>query len=234
MPFRYGSLRTEPKEHSVRFLLIVFLLLTLPVFAQSKEGVVPINGGHDFVYVKPVNRIFPAARPAAGMVTIFSNLGKGNNVYNGAAGTGVLGKNVPNQPYPEWVANGFTPAANYTVMEIQVGVSWVEGITNAVILSLNEDNGGKPGKALFTTDFTTLPDFGTCCTLQTATLIKGVPVTQGTQYWVVLRTSPNNQGTWDVWNNNFADMQGPFSNSTGHGWNKQSTQELGAFAVFGQ
>ncbi len=214
-------------------VLCLLLAAALPALAQSKDGVVPINGGRNFVYVKPVDRSFPAAKPRPGLVTIYSNLGTGTNVYNGAAGTGVLGKNVPNQPFPEWVANGFTPTANHTVTQIQVGVTWAEG-TNTVILSLNADNGGKPGQALYTTQFTNLPTFGTCCTLQTATLTTGVPVTQGTQYWVVLRTSPTNQGTWDVWNNNFKDLQGPFSNSTGHGWNQQSTQELGAFAVLGQ
>ncbi len=213
--------------------LCLLLVISLPVFGQSKDGVVPINGGRNFVYVKPVDRSFPATKPHPGLVTIYSNLGTGTNVYNGAAGTGVLGKNVPNQPFPEWLANGFTPTANHTVTEIQVGVTWVEG-ANSVILSLNEDNGGKPGKTLYITQFTNLPTFGTCCTLQTATLATGIPVTQGTQYWIVLRTSPTNQGTWNVWNNNFKDLQGPFSNSLGNGWFQQSTQELGAFAVFGQ
>ncbi len=213
--------------------LCLLLVICVPVFGQSKDGVVPINGGRNFVYVKPVDRSYPAAKPQPGLITIYSNLGTGTNVYNGAAGTGVLGKNVPNQPYPEWLANGFTPTANHTVTEIQVGVTWVEG-GNSVILSLNEDNGGKPGKTLYITQFTNLPTFGTCCTLQTATLTTGVPVTQGTQYWVVLRTSPTNQGTWNVWNNNFKDVQGPFSNSLGNGWFQQSTQEEGAFAVLGQ
>jgi len=212
---------------------LALVLLSALALAQSKDGVVPINGGRDFVYVKPVDRTHPAQKPNPGLVTIYSNLGTGNNVYNGAAGTGVLGHNVPNQPFPEWVANGFTPTANHTVTQIQVGVTWAEG-PNTVILSLNADNGGRPGQLLYITQFTNLPTFGTCCTLQTANLTTGVPVTKGTLYWVVLRTLSSNQGTWDVWNNNFADLQGPFSNSTGHGWNKQSTQELGAFAVLGQ
>lgn len=213
--------------------LAIVLLSSLVAAAQTKDGVIPINGGRNFVYVKPPNTSFPAAQPPANMVTIYSNLGTGTNVYNAISGTGVLGRNVPNQPFPEWVANGFTPTANHTVTEIQVGVTWVQG-PNTVILSLNEDNGGQPGKTLFITQLSNLPTFGTCCTLQTATLTTGAPVTQGTEYWVVLRTSPTNQGTWGVWNNNFKDLQGAFANSTGHGWNKQSVQELGAFAVFGQ
>jgi hypothetical protein len=212
---------------------LVLVLLCSHAIAQSKDGVVPINGGRNFVYMKPVDRSFPAAKPPANLVTIYSNLGTGTSVYNGAAGTGVLGRNVPNQPFPEWVANGFTPTANHTVTEIQVGVTWVEG-PNSVILSLNDDNGGKPGKALHTWMFTNLPTFGTCCTLQTATVTQGIAVTKGTQYWVVLRTSPSNQGTWTVWDNNIHDLQGPFSNSLGNGWFQQSTQELGAFGVFGQ
>ncbi len=217
----------------ITLCLGIVLLFSLFAAAQTKDGVIPINGGRNFVYVKPPQTSFPAVKPPANLLTIYSNLGTGTNVYNAAAGTGVLGKNVPNQPFPEWLANGFTPTANHTVTEIQVGVTWVEG-ANTVILSLNQDNGGRPGKALYTAQFTNLPTFGTCCTLETAILTTGVPVTQGTQYWVVLRTSPTNQGTWNVWNNNYQDLQGPFSNSTGHGWAQQSTQELGAFGVFGQ
>jgi len=218
---------------SITFCVGIVLASSVFASAQTKDGVIPINGGRNFVYVKPVDRSARAEQPPANLVTIYSNLGTGNNVYNGAAGTGVLGKNVPNQLYPEWLANGFTPTANHTVTEIQVGVTWVQG-PNTVILSLNADNGGKPGKTLYITGFTNLPTFGTCCTLQTATLTTGVPVTKGTMYWIVLRTSPTNQGTWNVWNNDFSGTQGPFSNNIGQGWTQQSTQQLGAFGVFGQ
>ena len=218
---------------SITFCAGVVLVCSLLTSAQTKDGVVPINGGRNFVYVKPVDRSAPAEKPPTNLVTIYSNLGTGQNVYNGAAGTGVLGKNVPNQPFPEWLANGFTPTANHTVTEIQVGVTWVEG-PNSVILSLNADNGGKPGNTLYITQFMNLPTFGTCCTLQTATLTTGVPVTKGTQYWIVLRTKSTNQGTWNVWNNTFNNAQGAFSNNIGQGWTQQSTQGLGAFAVFGQ
>lgn len=127
-------------KHSTLCLGIV-LLLSLLASAQTKDDIIPINGGRNFVYVKPPRTSFPAVKPPANLVTIYSNLGTGNNVYNAIAGTGVLGKNVPNEPFPEWLANGFTPTANYTVTEIQVGVTWVEG-ANSVILSLNADNGG--------------------------------------------------------------------------------------------
>jgi hypothetical protein len=61
----------------------------------------------------------------------------------------------------------------------------------------------------------------------------GVTVTKGTMYWVVVRTTGSNQGTWQVWNDNFSGQQGSFSNNLGSGWNS-SFQVLGGFGVFGQ
>ena len=70
----------------------LLLVLCSLAIAQTKDGVVPINGGRNFVYVKPIDTSFPATKPPAGLVTIYSNLGTGTNVYNGGAGTGVLGR----------------------------------------------------------------------------------------------------------------------------------------------
>jgi hypothetical protein len=212
----------------------VFALAAAAMGQATRDSVITINGGRTTVYMKsPASQVTPARQPSAGLVTIYSNLGTGSNVYNAIAGTGVLGRQVPGQPRPEWVANGFTPTADHTVTEIQVGVTYVSG-DNEMVLSLNEDNAGIPGKVLHTWQFGNLPTFGTCCTLQTARLKTGIPVKKGMLYWVVVRTSRQGVDTWDVWNNNIGDFQGSFSNNTGQGWNHKSTQELGAFGVFGQ
>ena len=218
-----------------RSLVISALVLfaSLVASAQSKPNVIAINGGRNAVYVGKPDRSLPAAHPNAGLVTIYSNLGTGSNVYNSVAGTGVLGKNVPGMPYPEWLADAFTPTANHTVTEIQVGVTYVQG-PNSIILSLNVDDGGTPGKPLHAWLFNNLPAFGTCCTLQTARVPAGIPVTKGTTYWVVVRTANNNQGTWEVWNDNFNEVQGPFSNDLGFGWLQGGIQAQGAFGVFGR
>jgi hypothetical protein len=179
----------------------------------------------------PSQKITPAVGPSPDLVKIYSNLGKGDQVYNKAAGSGILGTDA-GQMLPEMVANGFVPKANHTVTEVQVGATYVQG-TNTLVVSLNQDNKGVPGKVLHTWHFSNLPLFGSCCTLQTAKYAKGIPVKKGKLYWVVLRPQKQFQDTYDVWNDNIGGKQGTWANNTGSGWNA-SFQMLGGFGVFGK
>ncbi len=220
----------------IRSLGISFALVVVAIAAsaQTKPGVIPINGGRNAVFVGKPDNSLPAAHPAAGLVTIYSNLGTGTNVYNGIAGTGILGLHVPNMLYPEWLADSFVPTADHVVTQIQVGVTWVQG-PNGVILSLAADNpSGGPGQPLKSWRLPNLPVFGTCCTLQTVTLTTPIPVTAGATYWIVLRTPDANQSTWAVWNDNFNELNGPLWNNLGFGWIDEGMQAQGAFGVFGQ
>ncbi|HEX8815520.1 MAG TPA: hypothetical protein VF753_08465 [Terriglobales bacterium] len=166
----------------------------------------------------------------AGLITIYSNLGSGNNVYNGNEGNGIVGPDA-GQLYMEWIGNRFSPAADYTVTEIKVGVTYVQG-PNAVTLSLNENNHDTPGKALHTWQLSNLPEFGTCCVLQTVKLTQGIPVQKGKFYWVVLSTNSKTEKTYDVWNGDADGHEGPWSNDIGEGW-ATSYQQRNAFGVFG-
>src|SRR5580692_2416012 len=208
------------------------LALAGGVWGQASRGVVTINGGRNTILMRtPSEPFVPATTPSSKLVKIYSNLGKGSNVYNSIAGVGILGPDA-GQPWPQAVGCGFRPKADHTVTEIQVGATYVQG-TNTLVVSLNEDNKGIPGKALHTWHFSNLPTFGSCCTLQTAKYSKGIPVKKGKLYWVVLSPQKKFQDTYDVWNNNFAGTQGTFSNNIGSGWNS-SYQVLGAFGVFGK
>ncbi len=82
----------------------------------------------------------PATTASSKLVKIYSNLGKGSNVYNSIAGVGILGPDG-GQPWPQWMGCGFRPKADHTVTEIQVGATYVQG-TNTLVVSLNEDNKG--------------------------------------------------------------------------------------------
>jgi hypothetical protein len=208
------------------------LALAGGVWGQASRGVVTINGGRNTILMRtPSEPFVPATTPSSKLVKIYSNLGKGSNVYNSIAGVGILGPDA-GQPWPQSVGCGFRPKADHTVTEIQVGATYVQG-TNTLVVSLNEDNKGIPGKALHTWHFSNLPTFGSCCTLQTAKYSKGIPVKKAKLYWVVLSPQKKFQDTYDVWNNNFAGTQGTFSNNIGSGWNS-SYQVLGAFGVFGK
>jgi hypothetical protein len=208
------------------------LALAGGVWGQARGGVVTINGGRNTILVRtPSEPFVPATTASSKLVKIYSNLGKGSNVYNSIAGVGILGPDA-GQPWPQSVGCGFRPTADHTVTEIQVGATYVQG-ANTLVVSLNEDNKGIPGKALHTWHFSNLPTFGSCCTLQTAKYARGIPVKKEKLYWVVLSPQKQFKDTYDVWNNNFAGTQGTFSNNIGSGWNS-SYQVLGAFGVFGK
>lgn len=205
----------------------------LPARGQTtKNGVSRANGGDTVLVGGPAQSFRPAALPSSKLVTIYSTLGKGKHVYSQLSGFGILGTNT-GQPFPEMVANGFRPKANHLVTEIQVGATHFQG-TNALVVSLNQDSNGVPGKALHTWHFTNLPAVWSCCTLQTGKYAKGIKVQKGKMYWVVLRPEKMFQDTWDIWADNIRGTQGrTFANNIGSGWNV-SYQVLSALGVFGK
>jgi hypothetical protein len=212
----------------------IFVLASTASWAQaSTDGVIRLNGGRNAILMRAPSQPFtPAVAPASKLVKIYSTLGTGDHVYSTLSGIGILGTDT-GQPFPEMVANGFRPKTDHIVTEIQVGATHYQG-TNALVISLNQDNHGVPGKALHTWHFSNLPAIWSCCTLQTAKYAKGIKVQKGKLYWVVLRPNQQFQDTWDIWADNVAEKQGRmWANNTGSGWNA-SYQVLGALGVFGK
>jgi hypothetical protein len=78
----------------------------------------------------------------------------------------------------------FTPTKSTTIRTISVALGYVSG-TNAATISLYTDSGGVPGKALVSQDVTDIANVGTCCSYSTIKA-RGVALTAGTQYWVVV------------------------------------------------
>jgi hypothetical protein len=171
----------------------------------------------------------------SGLVTIFNNLAakypKGE--YWCCTGYNITGPSQGEQ----WMAAAFTPNANHTVTRIEVAVGYSQGTTNGVVLSLNRDSKGVPGKALKTWNVSNLPTFGTCCTLVVKSDRSGIPVSAGKQYWVVLSTNSNELDTVDAWNVDDTNQVDPATVATYPGtsnrWKAfQTTPGLG-FAVMG-
>ena len=222
------------KKISGLFIGLGILAFSVAASAQaSKVGVVKLNGGRNATLITaPSEPVTPAVQPSSKLVKIYSTLGKGDNVYSTQSAIGILGTDT-GQPWPEMVGNGFRQKADHMVTEVQVGATHFQG-TNVLVVSLNQDNHGVPGKALHTWHFSNLPGVWTCCTLQTGKYAKGIPVKKGKLYWVVLRPEKQFQDTWDFWADNFAGKQGKyFSNNIGSGWNT-SYQVLSAVGVFGK
>jgi hypothetical protein len=218
------------------FLMVcasVCLIASLAWGQPAKDGVIAINGGKQAVYVKaPTYHGAAEPQDSEKLVTIYSNLGKGDNAYNAISGSGVLGKDA-GQPWPQWVASSFIPKSNRVVTKISVGLTHITG-PNQYIMSLNEDRDGLPGKRLHKWLFKDVPTFGDCCILQIGKVARGIPVKKGRTYWVVLRTTNDGTDSWGVSNDNILGEQGRWDNNLGSGWINEGIQMLGAFGVFGQ
>jgi hypothetical protein len=173
----------------------------------------------------------------SGLVTIFNNLAakypKGE--YWCCTGYNVMGPN--SGAGEQWMAATFTPGANHTVTRIEVAVGYSQQGTNGVVLSLNDDNNGVPGKALKTWNALGLPRFGTCCTLVVKSDSSGIPVSAGKQYWIVLSTNSKEADTVDAWNVIDTNQVDPATVATYPGtnnkWNAFQTTPGLAFAVKG-
>jgi len=215
------------KNTAWSFLLVAVLFGGI---AAARNNTVIINGGRQTIFVAPPIRSSISTTPLPpALVTIYSNLGKGDQVYNPNSGTGILGPDA-GQPWPQTVGSAFTPTKDHIVQAVRVGATYVQG-TNGIIVSLNEDDNGVPGKQLAAGKFSNLPQFGTCCTLQTGKGKTGIGVKANTQYWIVLQ--PIAKDTYAVWDNNYQGIEGRWANNLGSGWNG-SFQVLGAFGVYGQ
>jgi len=124
----------------------------------------------------------------------------------------------------------FTPSANFNVTKIVVGVGYVTG-TNGVTVSLNSDNNGLPGNPIASFDLSNLPAFGSCCVLEIQN--GSVPITKGTQYWIVVTTGPKTSDTWDAWNQNDTNETNQTFAFQQNGVWSLTSGILGSFGVFG-
>jgi hypothetical protein len=229
---------------SKRLLVSTVLVLAgmaAVVFAQNSSAVkgngTTVWGQHArmTIVANPAPSMRKTAVNDSGLVTIFSNLAtkypKGE--YWCCTGYNVMGPSQGEQ----WMAAAFTPRADHTVTRIEIAAGWSQTGANGVVISLNLDSNGVPGKPLKTWNATGLPRFGTCCTLVVKSDSAGIPVSAGKQYWVVLSTNSKESDTVDGWNVIDSNQVDPATVATFPGtnnkWNAfQTTPGLG-FAVKG-
>jgi hypothetical protein len=184
------------------------------------------------VLARPVLPVAAAVTRDSGLVTIFSNLAAKypNGEYWCCSGYNIMGP----QQGEQWIAAAFTPNANHTVTKIDVAAGWSEG-PNGLVVSLNADNKGVPGKTLKTWMVSGLPLFGTCCGLIELSSRKGIPIAAGRQYWVMLSTNDSETDTVDGWNVSDADQvdQATIASYSDNQWHVFQAAPDVAFAVKG-
>ena len=150
--------------------------------------------------ITPAPRFDPLAAAIAGNFSTYPNALYfsiwGNTIANGGA----------NFPFQIWQAQAFTPAADANVSEIDVSLGRQSSGTAGIELGLYDDANGVPGTKIKSFHVTQLPQYGQCCGVTTA-LVKGsgIPVKGGTQYWVVVSTTPKDVDIY-AWAFNSTDM----------------------------
>lgn len=204
--------------------------------ADGARRGIPVAGKHAKMTIVPQALLpfVPQNEDDSSVVTIFSNLASKypKGPYWCCSGYNVMGSN--SGVGEQWIAAAFTPDADHTVTRIELGAGWSQG-TNGIVISLNEDKKGVPGKALRTWTLSDLPFFGTCCSVLKVSARNGVPVTGGKQYWVMLSTSASETDTVDAWNESDADQvdQATVASYSDNQWHVFQTAPGVAFAVKG-
>lgn len=233
------------KKTLVAWLLASMVLATaVSTLAADRSNL--ILGDREVMVKNPSKVITPAAPHDPSLTTIAGTLSDyPYGVYFCCYGYYITGlTNLLNVVPEYWQAVPFTPSANMTVKEVEASVVWDEG-TNAVVMSLNNDSNGLPGKAIHTWSVQNLATIGSCCQLATGKSVTGIPVVKGTQYWLVVRTNSNDTTIFAAWEVNSTDMRPhPFAsycndskqgtcNGTSGTWSA-SSGILPGFAVLGQ
>jgi hypothetical protein len=215
--------------------LLCLMLSSLTVLAADNGVVIDTKAKPMTAHATNPSKVrTPAEVRPAGAKTIFSNLGPTGNVYYDADGWLVAG---PSSSLGEsqFIGLPFTPAKNSTVTVIKTAVGYDASGANQVLITLNKDDGsGGVGAVIAKKTFKNLPDFGTCCKLNTWTLTKPAKLKAGTQYWLVASTPATGTGSdsLDVWALTVDDF---FSyNVAGAGWTNSLTfTGIPAGGVFG-
>jgi len=224
------------KRSSISSLLLCVALLTVApgtFSAQDGQGIIRINGGSMTIALhQNPQKIEQSAEDPASLVTIYSDLGTGTNVYLSNIGWSVTGPEVAGGKVDS--ATPFTPKRDFNLVLVKVAILTVSG-TNGVTLSLNHDSSGAPGTAIKTWNLVNLPPFPGCCKLDLARLKKTLRVKKGVQYWLVASTDKATQDASDSWNMNSRSIFGTVGQRFGDGaWQvTKNSALLPAFSVLG-
>jgi hypothetical protein len=196
------------KSPLARILLCVAVLTLVGLTALAvgtKQNLVTSSDGRMAIATNPPRVITPAIREPK-LITIAGNLSDfpfgtffccyGNTIAEGGS----------NFPFQTWVAIAFTPSANATVTRIEASVGTFGG-TSGFELSINNDSSGVPGTVIKRFHIKAPPPYGACCTLDVGNDKAGIPVTSGTQYWIVASTTAKDTNFLGGWAFNSTDMR---------------------------
>lgn len=189
---------------------VMLSAICLALFAQlalaapaDKQGVFTTDLKH--VMASKVPPPMPANPEDAGLTIIAGNFSR----YPLATYFSVFGNTIAqggsNFPFQVWEGMPFTPKVNATVTKIEVSAGRQGGGTAGFELGIYADANGVPGNLIQGTHISNLPIYGECCAVAEASDPAGIPVTAGTQYWVVVSTTAEDTDIY-AWAFNSSNM----------------------------
>jgi len=142
---------------------------------------------------------------AARAATVFDDFGAGN-AYNSSSGYNVTGLSTAGGSNLSYMA--FTPSVSVSLTKLDIALSYSGASgTNSAVITLMSDWFGLPfGTQLGTWAVNNLPNFGTCCTVQTVIPSSPIILFAGTQYWI--GAGPGAADTLATWNRNATGATG--------------------------
>jgi hypothetical protein len=227
------------KGRNINRTSAVGLALVVGVAAASISAAAAGAGTHAVVAKGPITTTTAKVGAASvapavplGAQVIFSNFGPPGNAYNAGVGWTVSEPGSPPGLFQN--ANAFTPSVGSQVTRIDLALTHVSGVNNAVI-KLATDNGGIPGTVLGSFFVFGQPPFGTCCAVTTVNVSPIIPVAAGHKYWVVAVAGPNGaNNTWDAWQLTYNGAStGAVKSWNGSTWLDFTGDPSGAFDVIG-
>lgn len=112
------------------------------------------------------------------------------------------------------VAVPFTPSADARITEIDLALSYFSGQDANLFVIVDGSSGGLPGREKHMFHLSGIPAEGQCCAFQ-AVGVKGIPVKAGGTYWVEVKA---NRDSYYGWNLNTLQAQGAFAIMGADGW----------------
>jgi hypothetical protein len=186
--------------------LFCLALLASPAFAAPVQDQFVFSPDLRFVRAtQPSPQITPAPAEDAKLTKIAGNF----SLYPNATYFSIWGNTVAqggaNFPFQTWVAVAFTPAVDAMATKLEVSAGRQGGGTAGFELGLYSDENGVPGPLIKGVHVTKLPSYGQCCAVAEADDPAGIPLTAGTQYWVVVSTTSEDTDIY-AWAYNSTDM----------------------------
>jgi hypothetical protein len=131
-------------------------------------------------------------------ITIAKNLGPTGNTYVIDNGWVISGVSDPTFGGPFSVGIQFRPSVTCHAKTLQAAITYFEGTKN-LRLGIYTSNAGAVGTLIQDGATTTIPNFGTCCTLAKVTLSGlGAALTAGTDYFLVATAGSADEAlVWD-------------------------------------